>query len=143
VIDEVDAQSFDGRQEASGNARVINLGARLAAAAEALGRGSPGAFVPEAGACELRHAARAFNAMQDRLHRYLDSRTRVLALALDSERPVVSARVAGLDDVDVVGAEDVGEAGSVPVPAGRTEQQLATLAVRLEMAAVYLRLLGG
>jgi len=73
----------------------------------------------------------------------LASRTRVLALTLDSERPVVSARVAGLDDVDVVGAEDVGEAGSVPVPAGRTEQQLATLAVRLEMAAVYLRLLGG
>ena len=29
------------------------------------------------------------------------------------------------------------------LPAGRTEQQLATLAVRLEMAAVYLRLLGG
>ncbi len=54
-----------------------------------------------------------------------------------------SARVAGLDDVDVVGAEDVGEAGSVPVQAGRIEQQLATLAVRLEMAAVYLRLLGG
>jgi hypothetical protein len=56
---------------------------------------------------------------------------------------VVSARVAGLDDVDVVGAEDVGEAGSVPVPTGRTEQQLATLANRLEMAAVYLRLVGG
>ena len=54
-----------------------------------------------------------------------------------------AARVAGIDDVDVVGAEDVGEAGSVPVPAGRTEQQLAILAVRLEMAAVYLRLAGG
>ena len=73
----------------------------------------------------------------------LASRTRVFALTLDAERPVVSARVAGLDDVDVVGAEDVGEAGSVPLPAGRAEQQLATLAVRLEMAAVYLRLLGG
>ena len=52
-------------------------------------------------------------------------------------------RVAGVDDVQVVGAEDVGEAGSVQVPAGRAEQQLATLAVRFEMAAVYLRLAGG
>ncbi len=36
---------------------------------------------------------------------------RVLALTLDAERPVVAARVAGLDDVDVVGAEDVGDGG--------------------------------
>ncbi|MCI4676817.1 TobH protein [Candidatus Mycolicibacterium alkanivorans] len=73
----------------------------------------------------------------------LPSRTRVLALTLDAERPAVAARVAGLDDVDVVGVEDVGEAGSVPVLTERAEQQLATLAVRLEMAAVYLRLVGG
>ena len=72
------------------------------------------------------------------------SRTRVLVLTLDAERPVVAARVAGLDDVDVVGAEDVGEAGSRSrCQAGRPEQQLATLAVRLEMAAVYLRLVRG
>jgi hypothetical protein len=68
---------------------------------------------------------------------------RVLALTLDAERPVIAARVAGLDDVDLVGVEDIGEAGSVPVPSGRAEQQLATLAVRLQMAAVYLRLVGG
>jgi hypothetical protein len=68
---------------------------------------------------------------------------RVLALTLDDERPTLAARVSGLDDVDLVGAEDIGEAGSVPAPTGRAEQQLATLAVRLQMAAVYLRLVGG
>ncbi|OYN79975.1 TobH protein [Mycolicibacterium sphagni] len=68
---------------------------------------------------------------------------RVLALTLEAERPVVAARVIGLDDVDLVGVEDIGEAGAVSVPSGRAEQQLATLAVRLQMAAVYLRLVGG
>lgn len=71
------------------------------------------------------------------------SRPRVLALTLHAERPVVSARIAGMDGVDLVGVEDVGEAGSVPEGNAGTEQQLATLAVRLEMAAVYLKLAGG
>ena len=71
------------------------------------------------------------------------SRPRVLALTLAEERPVLGARVAGIDDVDLVGVEDVWEAGSVPASGGRAEQQLAILAVRLEMAAVYLRLAGG
>ncbi|MCW1958435.1 MAG: TobH protein [Mycobacterium sp.] len=73
----------------------------------------------------------------------LPSRPRVLALTLDAERTVLSARIAGIDGVDLVGVEDVGEAGSVPAGNARAEQQLATLAVRLEMAAVYLRLAGG
>jgi len=73
----------------------------------------------------------------------LPTRPRVLALTLDAERPVVAARIAGTDGVDLVGVEDVGEAGSVPESNASTEQQLATLAVRLEMAAVYLRLAGG
>lgn len=73
----------------------------------------------------------------------LPARLRVLALTLDSERPVLAARVAGIDDVDLVGVEDVGEAGTVPESNASTSQQLATLAVRLEMAAVYLRLAGG
>jgi hypothetical protein len=71
---------------------------------------------------------------------------RTLVLALDAERAVVAARVAGLDDVDVVGVEDVPdlpEAPQSPVASGRPEQQLATLAVRLEMAAVYLLLVRG
>jgi hypothetical protein len=53
--------------------------ADLAAAAEWIGRGARHAPLQETGARELRNATRAFNAMQERLHRYLDSRTRVLA----------------------------------------------------------------
>jgi len=73
-------------------------------------------------------------------------RLRVLALMLDTERTVVASRVAQLDDVDLVGAEDVPDVSddrSAPVGAQRAEQQLAILAVRLEMAAVYLRLVRG
>lgn len=73
----------------------------------------------------------------------LANRPRVLALTLAGERPMLAARIAGIDDVDLVGVEDVGDAGSVPVGDGRIEHQLATLAARLEMAAVYLRLAGG
>ncbi len=73
-------------------------------------------------------------------------RLRVLALTLDAERTVVASRVAHLDDVDIVGAEDVPDVPddrSAPAGAQRAEQQLAILAVRLEMAAVYLRLIRG
>jgi len=66
-------------------------------------------------------------------------RLRVLALTLNEERAVVAARAAGLDDVDLVGAEDVPD----PVGIGSADAQLAVLAVRLEMAAVYLRLIRG
>jgi hypothetical protein len=76
----------------------------------------------------------------------ITERLRVLALTLDTERPVVASRVAQFDDVDVVGAEDVPDLpdGRRALPgARRAEQQLAILAVRLEMAAVYLRLVRG
>lgn len=73
----------------------------------------------------------------------LPQRLRVLALTLASERTVVSARVAGLDDVYLVGAEDMQDPAAAPTAAVRAEQQLAVLAVRLEMAAVYLRLARG
>jgi hypothetical protein len=69
-------------------------------------------------------------------------RQRVLALVLAAERPAVTARLSGLDDVDVVGVGDSGEPGQPPRTAS-TEQQLAILALRLEMAAVYLRLVRG
>ncbi|MBI2700175.1 TobH protein [Mycobacterium gordonae] len=73
----------------------------------------------------------------------LPQRLRVLALTLATERTVVSARVAGLDDVYLVGAEDMQDPAAAPTAAARAEQQLAVLAVRLEMAAVYLRLARG
>jgi hypothetical protein len=70
-------------------------------------------------------------------------RLRVLALTLAAERQVVAARVSGLSDVALVGVEDVPDPALAPVDTGRPEQQLAMLAVRLEMAAVYLRLARG
>jgi hypothetical protein len=81
----------------------------------------------------------------------LPRRVRTIVLTTDEERQVVLARVSGLDDVDVINAEDVPEVlGMVDGPdatatpaAGRTEQQLAMLAVRLEMTATYLRLARG
>jgi hypothetical protein len=81
----------------------------------------------------------------------LPRRVRTFVLTTE-ERPVVVARVNGLDDVDVINAEDVPEPPETtgapeavaPSPAtGRPEQQLALLAVRLEMTAVYLRLVRG
>jgi len=74
------------------------------------------------------------------------NRVRAFALMLEAQRPVVTARVSGIDDVDTVGvegAEGPGEQGTVPALVRRAELQLAILAVRLEMAAVYLRLVGG
>jgi hypothetical protein len=78
----------------------------------------------------------------------LPRRVRTFVLTMDAERPVVVSRVSGLDDVDVINAEDVPEASDTPEATtadatGRPEQQLAMLAVRLEMTAVYLRLVQG
>jgi hypothetical protein len=82
----------------------------------------------------------------------LPERLRVLALTLSDEQTVVAARTAGLEDVYLLAAEDVpdgpgGSAGSTVAPALggaiTAEQQLAVLAVRLEMAAVYMRLVRG
>jgi signal transduction histidine kinase len=75
--------------------------AGLAAAAEAVGRGGRFEPLPESGARELRDATRAFNTMQERLHRYLDSRTRVLAaMSHDLRTPLtrLKLRVETLED---------------------------------------------
>lgn len=66
----------------------------LADAADAVGRGENVAPLREQGARELRHATRAFNTMQDRLQRYLDSRTRVLAaMSHDLRTPLTRLRL--------------------------------------------------
>ncbi len=76
----------------------------------------------------------------------------MLAIVLAAEQAGVAARTAGLDNVYLLAAEDVpdgpgGAAGYGVSPAlggpGNPEQQLAVLAVRLEMAAVYMRLVRG
>ncbi|MCG7592707.1 TobH protein [Mycobacterium sp. PSTR-4-N] len=82
----------------------------------------------------------------------LPNRARTIVLTSDEDRPAVSARLRGFDDVSVLNANDVPELGGVgeegpgstTMPGtSRPEQQLALLAVRLEMAAVYQRLIRG
>ena len=66
----------------------------LSRAADSVGRDARPEKLPEAGARELRDAARAFNTMQDRLSRYLDSRTRVLAaMSHDLKTPLTRLRL--------------------------------------------------
>ena len=72
----------------------------------------------------------------------LPSRVRTVVLASDERRPAVVARTEGFADLDVVSADDVPDIAT-PVAGGRPEQQLATVAVRMEMTAVYLRLVRG
>ena len=68
--------------------------AQLAQAADAVGRGAHVPPLPERGAREIKRAARAFNAMQERLQRYLDSRTRVLAaMSHDLRTPLTRLRL--------------------------------------------------
>lgn len=76
----------------------------LASAADQIGRGAAAAPLPEQGARELRDATRAFNTMQDRLRRYLDSRTRVLAaMSHDLRTPLtrLRLRVESIDDASL------------------------------------------
>ncbi|MGE0220780.1 TobH protein [Mycolicibacterium sp.] len=84
----------------------------------------------------------------------LPNRTRTFVLTTEAERPVVTARLRGFDDIDIISADDVPDVaatgGSEEVPGsaampgyGRPEQQFALLALRLEMAAVYQRLIRG
>jgi signal transduction histidine kinase len=73
----------------------------LARAADDIGRGANTTPLKERGARELRRATRAFNSMQERLRRYLDSRTQVLAaMSHDLRTPLtrLRLRVESIDD---------------------------------------------
>lgn len=73
----------------------------LARAADEVGRGATATPLKETGARELRRATRAFNSMQERLRRYLDSRTQVLAaMSHDLRTPLtrLRLRVESIDD---------------------------------------------
>lgn len=72
----------------------------------------------------------------------LAASVRTMVFATDEERPAIVASLSGYDDVEVISADDVPDVVT-PRPSGRPEQQLAMLAVRLEMAATYLRLVRG
>jgi len=66
----------------------------LVSAADSVGRNLRQPKIAERGARELRQAARAFNTMQDRLQRYLDSRSRVLAaMSHDLKTPLTRLRL--------------------------------------------------
>jgi signal transduction histidine kinase len=66
----------------------------LAGAADRLGRDVTAAPLAEAGTVEMRHAARAFNRMQERLRRLIESRTQMLAaLSHDLRTPLTLLRL--------------------------------------------------
>ncbi len=67
---------------------------KLAAAADGVGRDVRHPPLAEEGVSEIREATRAFNTMQDRLLRYLDSRTSVLAaMSHDLRTPLTRLRL--------------------------------------------------
>lgn len=66
----------------------------LALAADQLGRGGNGNSIAEAGPPEVRSAIQAFNTMQERLTRYVQDRTRMLAaVSHDLRTPITSLRI--------------------------------------------------
>ena len=76
----------------------------LSRAAEAVGRDLRQPPLVERGSREVRDAARAFNTMQERMQRHVDSRTRVLAaMSHDLKTPLtrLRLRVATLEDPDL------------------------------------------
>ena len=74
--------------------RITRPLSRLAAAADSLGRSLSQPPVPETGPRELRQVAQGFNVMQDRLRRYIDSRTRVVAaMSHDLRTPLTRLRL--------------------------------------------------
>jgi signal transduction histidine kinase len=74
--------------------RVTRPMAGLARAAEALGRGEALPPLPEAGPADIRGTVRTFNRMQERLKRFVDDRTRMLAaVSHDLRTPITSLRL--------------------------------------------------
>jgi signal transduction histidine kinase len=68
--------------------------ARLAAAADALGRGEASPPLPEEGPADLKSTVHAFNRMQARLKRFVDDRTAMLAaVSHDLRTPITSLRL--------------------------------------------------
>jgi two-component system, OmpR family, osmolarity sensor histidine kinase EnvZ len=82
---------------------------RLAAAAEAFGRGRDSGPIRPEGAAEVRRAASAFNRMQERVRRFLAQRTTMLAgVSHDLRTPLTRLRLA-LAMLPGVPAEDMAD----------------------------------
>lgn len=82
---------------------------RLARAADEFGEGGSPVPLPEDGPREVRHAARAFNAMQARIHRLVSDRTQALAaVSHDLRTPIqrLRLRVGFLEDAETQQAID-------------------------------------
>lgn len=74
--------------------RVTRPMKELTTAADALGRGEDVPLLAESGPREIRHATSAFNAMQDRLTRFVKDRTQMLAaISHDLRTPITSLRL--------------------------------------------------
>jgi signal transduction histidine kinase len=74
----------------------------LSAAADRLGRDVAAEPLAEAGTIEMQHAARAFNRMQERLRRLIESRTQMLAaLSHDLRTPLTLLRLRVEEVVDI------------------------------------------
>jgi signal transduction histidine kinase len=74
--------------------RITRPMAQLAAAAESLGRGEAVTPLLEQGPLDVRQATRAFNQMHDRLQRFVQDRTRMLAaISHDLRTPITSLRL--------------------------------------------------
>lgn len=74
--------------------RITRPLATLAAAADALGRGEDGPELKSTGPLEIQTTTTAFNQMRDRLHRFVDDRTRMLAaISHDLRSPLTSLRL--------------------------------------------------
>ena len=74
--------------------RITRPMAQLAAAAESLGRGETVPPLLEQGPLDVRQTTRAFNQMHDRLQRFVQDRTRMLAaISHDLRTPITSLRL--------------------------------------------------
>ena len=74
--------------------RITRPMAQLAAAAESVGRGETVAPLAEQGPRDVRQTTRAFNQMHERLQRFVQDRTRMLAaISHDLRTPITSLRL--------------------------------------------------
>ncbi|MGH6896231.1 MAG: ATP-binding protein, partial [Geminicoccaceae bacterium] len=74
--------------------RITRPMAQLAAAAESVGRGETVAPLAEQGPLDVRQTTRAFNQMHQRLQRFVQDRTRMLAaISHDLRTPITSLRL--------------------------------------------------